>query len=78
MDIAIRTYHPPIHNTGTVLRLLLRLDSINEPGLTHAEFRALFSICRHCDVVMTRRIFLVHECPVEIVDEVIDLTSDDE
>ncbi|GJF00885.1 hypothetical protein PsYK624_171880 [Phanerochaete sordida] len=50
---------------------LLRLDSFTAPGLSLAQFVALFCVC-NCGQVMTRRTFrIAHECSEKLI---IDLT----
>ena len=60
----------PAPNMGpkAVFDLLLRLDSIIEPGLSEAEFYKLFAKCDACGLVMTRRVFQSHECAIIVVD----------
>lgn len=53
----------------SVAELLMQLDANERPGITGADFSALFRRCG-CGLVTTRRAFDDHKC-------VIDLTGDD-
>lgn len=60
---------------------LIRLNSFIFPGLPEEEFQALFTKCRECHWIMTRRAFIYHSCQSVVpTAQVIDLTmdSDDE
>lgn len=48
--------------------LLAKLDSGS--GITGREFQKLFTKCDTCGCIMTRRVFVAHNC------DVIDLTGD--
>jgi hypothetical protein len=50
-----------------------RLNCLNRPGLTAAEFRDLFVKCRVCHTLTTRDVFVFHVCEVEVID----LTDED-
>jgi len=56
----------------------MRLDSWTQPGLTEAQFQALFARCA-CGLVMTRRIFEDHDCDMGLDESgiIIDLTDSD-
>jgi hypothetical protein len=71
----IKTYERPIRRADATLDHLFKLDSWAEPGLTEANFKALFARCR-CGLVMTRRVFKDHVCTVPAAPVVIDLTMD--
>jgi len=83
----IPLYELPNRVEETLFDKLLRLDSMNRPGLSEVEFRKLFAKCR-CGKITTRRVFKDHICliahaPPIIIDlthsdddSVIDLTSD--
>lgn len=45
----------------TTMNLLLRLDDWDRPGLSIAEFVALFKRCT-CGMITTTRVFGVHFC----------------
>ena len=63
-----------VGNIETVLDCLMRLNSIDKPGLSEAEFKRLFALCR-CGLIMTQQVFEGHTCrPVPVI---IDLTSDE-
>jgi hypothetical protein len=72
----IRSCPPPKLSPRTVLNLILSLDSIVKPGISSAEFEALFARCHTCDMVMTRRKFPSHDCVEDEMEDVIDLTMD--
>jgi hypothetical protein len=69
----IKTCERPIRSVDTTLDQLFKLNSWTDPGLTDADFRALFARCR-CGLVTTRRVFKDHVCAVPVI---IDLTIDD-
>jgi hypothetical protein len=59
-----------------VFNTLLSLNSASAPGIKSAVFERLFARCQQCDLVMTRRIFQLHDCVVDETDEpeVVDFT----
>jgi hypothetical protein len=66
----------------TVFEHLLHLDQVFHPALQADVFRAMFAMCRRCQLVMTKRVFWVHDCQgdggikgEEV--ELIDLTEED-
>jgi hypothetical protein len=74
----VRTCQPPELGAAAVFNLLLRLDAIMRPGLTAREFMDLFVRCNRCGLIMTRRVFLSHDCTSANAEmEVLDLTLED-
>lgn len=78
-------YLHPVYESG--FSLLLRLDSLIEPGLSQAQFQRLFAKCMGCGLYMTRRAVDYHECSKTLVGDrigssstegkiIIDLTCD--
>jgi hypothetical protein len=64
----------------TAARGVLRLDSLISPGVSDAEFAAMFTKCA-CGLIMTRRAFKGHVCTamashIPSAPVVIDLTLD--
>jgi hypothetical protein len=60
--LATVTVNPrPVGHPLTAFDQLMRLDSWNGGGLTHAEFRNLIVQCS-CGLLMTRRAFRGHTC----------------
>ena len=57
----IESLEPP-PRVPTVFDNLLRLDSLATPGISLAQFLGLFTTCKGCQRVMTKRIFMVHDC----------------
>jgi len=53
-----------------VFNTLLSLNSASALGIKSAVFERLFARCQHCDLVMTRRIFQLHDCVMDEADEV--------
>lgn len=53
--------------------LLMKLDSLSEPGLTTKQLKALLTRCE-CGLTMTKRVYEDHECMLDSDREVIDLT----
>jgi hypothetical protein len=51
--------------TTTTLELLLKIDSIMEPGVPEDQFLQLFAVCHACGNYMTRRTTLFHDCAVD-------------
>jgi len=43
-------------------RKFIKLDSLDRPGLTEAEFFGLFVKCDACKLIMTHQVFSVHYC----------------
>jgi hypothetical protein len=78
---AIPTFERPPRRIENTIDLLFRLDGINRPGLSEAEFRNLFAKCP-CGLIMTRRSYRGHVCAdattvvVQNAPVVIDLTLD--
>ena len=63
-----------VGNIEIVLDHLMRLNSIDKPGLSEAEFKKLFALC-HCGLMMTRQVFGGHtRRPIPVI---INLTSDE-
>lgn len=46
----------------TTSTLMFRLDCWVRPGIAGAEFEQLITQCARCGLVMTRRVFGIHEC----------------
>jgi hypothetical protein len=47
-------------------RRVIKLDSLDRPGLREVEFFGLFVKCDACELVMTRQVFPRHYCsPLE-------------
>ncbi|KAG2049881.1 hypothetical protein BDR06DRAFT_1011811 [Suillus hirtellus] len=67
------------NRTYEVFDRLLKLDSFTRPGLTEGEFRHFLTRCNGCELIMTRRMFELHNCVgrAEADTEVIDLTTED-
>jgi hypothetical protein len=61
---------------GEVFNTLLNLNSASAPGIKLAVFERLFARCQNCDLVMTRRIFQLHNCVMDEA-EVIDVTMEE-
>jgi hypothetical protein len=62
-----------------VFDLLLRLDSVVNPGITAVELQDLLAKCGACGIVTTRQVFRSHECVMaEERAVIIDLTGDDD
>jgi len=40
----------------------VRLDKLDQPGLSEVEFMGLFASCKVCGLVMTRQVFQLHYC----------------
>ncbi|KAF9235501.1 hypothetical protein BU15DRAFT_64765 [Melanogaster broomeanus] len=55
--------------------LLLKMDSFAEPGLTAAQLKKILWHC-DCGLMMTKRVYEIHEC-LMVEKEVIDLTGED-
>ena len=51
--------------TTTTLELLLKIDSVVEPGVPEDQFLQLFAVCHACRSYMTRRTTLFHDCTVD-------------
>ncbi|KAG1850270.1 hypothetical protein C8R48DRAFT_676787 [Suillus tomentosus] len=50
------------NRTYEVFDRLLKLDSFTRPGLTEGEFRHFLTRCNGCELIMTRRMFKLHNC----------------
>lgn len=74
MDLPI--FNPPPNATLSTTELVNRLDTWIRPGLTAKQFRAIFAQCE-CGMVVTRRMFAMHECIPTKELAVIDLTTED-
>lgn len=50
----------------------MKLDAMDRPGLTEADFFGLFVKCEGCQLVMTRQVFvaLKHRCVPMMVDNI--------
>jgi hypothetical protein len=75
----VRICKPPVLTPRDVFERLLSLNSGSRPGIPSAQFEDLFARCQNCDLVMTRRIFQLHDCVFEEddamdEDHIIDLT----
>jgi hypothetical protein len=77
----VRTCSPPVLTPRDVFERLLSLNAGSRPGIRSAQFENLFGRCQNCDLIMTRRIFQLHDCVFEEddtmeEDDVIDLTME--
>jgi hypothetical protein len=71
LPILCRPANPPPSES----ELIARLDALIRPGLRTQQFKQLFASCR-CGVVVSRRMFAIHEClPMPAIGEVVDLTD---
>ena len=66
----------PAAHSGNYFALLMQLDDLAEPGIPGHVFRSLFGKCQSCDMHMTSRTTLFHDCKGPEI-EVIDLTNED-
>jgi hypothetical protein len=49
-------------------RKIVKIDSMERPGLSEREFFGLFVKCDVCELVMAREVFCYHDCVPRIED----------
>jgi hypothetical protein len=58
-------------------RKMVKLDRLNQPGLSELEFFGLFAKCSVCKFVMARLAFSAHYCELQTEDD-LELTDVEE
>jgi hypothetical protein len=58
-------------------RKIVKLDRLNQPGLSEHKFFGLFAKCSVCNLVMARLAFSAHYCALETEDD-LELTDVEE
>ena len=58
-------------------RKIVRLDSLEWPGLSERDFFSLFAMCNVCQQVIARIVFNYHECR-PLGDDGLELTDHEE
>jgi hypothetical protein len=65
----------------TVSSLLMKLNEVFSPGLPESIFLNIFTRCRSCNDIMTKRVFRYHTCfgktplPADLIDLILDTES---
>lgn len=49
-------------------RKIVKLDCLDQPGLSELEFFGLFAKCNVCQLVMARQVFSCHRCILQTED----------
>ncbi|KAJ7207470.1 hypothetical protein GGX14DRAFT_567422 [Mycena pura] len=69
---------PPPEQPKSEFELMLKLDAVDRPGLTEAQFCCLFVKCSVCSIYTTKGMFNKHHClNPRPTSDVIDLTISD-